>query len=250
MYREVTSLQHPLVKHLVKIRQNRDYRYEHQSLVIEGVKPVSEICPLLHLKTLVVYDETLIPERAKADEVLLVPEEILHKISGMQHTEGILAEVAMPRFVSLKGKRRILALDGINDPGNLGTLLRTALALGWDGVFLLENTCDPFNEKALRAARGATFHLALSNGSWKNLKDLIQDNKMLPLVADLRGNNPQDLPLEHEKIVLILGNEATGPSAESERFQKVTIPMQEEMESLNVAVAGGILMYMLNQVRL
>ncbi len=249
MLRQVTSAQHPLVKHLVKLRQNRDYRYDHHSLVIEGLKLVAEMARDTHFKCVVVRDETLLPKGVKADEVLVVTDSVMQKISGLQTTEGIVAEIAMPQPAVLKGLRYVVALDGIADPGNLGTLLRSALALGWEGVFILENSCDPFNEKAIRAARGATFRLPLAWGNWELLKQLIQDNKLEPLVADLHGKDLADVSVK-AGVLLVLGNEARGVSEEAKTAcQAVTIPMSGEMESLNVSVAGGIVMYMLGKTK-
>lgn len=243
MEKEITSLQNPIVKHLVKLRQNHDYRFEHKQLVVEGLKMVQELCTKKPAKVLVVVDETIIPKGVRADEILVVSEDIMEKISGVRSPEGILAEVAMPNPSDLKGLKHIVALDGINDPGNLGTLMRTALALGWEGVFIVHESCDPYNEKALRAARGATFRLPLGIGSWADLEQIIKRNKLQPLVGDTQGTEISKLKSQ-EPTLLVLGNEARGPSPEALRLcKKIAIPMPGAMESLNVAVAGGILMY-------
>jgi len=245
MLRRLTSIQHPIVKHLVKLRQNRDYRYDHKSIVVEGIKPVEELVHHGRFKTIVIYNEATIPLGAEADEIVVVNEAVMRKISGMENPEGLIVEIAMPQPASLKGMNYVIALDGVSDPGNMGTLLRSSLALGWDGAFILNNSCDPFNEKAIRAARGATFRLPLAWGDWNSLKQLVQGNKLTPLVADING-----VDLAHMKktsgILLVMGNEAHGASKETKNFcQAVTISMPGAMESLNVAVAGGILMYAL-----
>jgi TrmH family RNA methyltransferase len=245
MVRHITSVQHELVKHLVKLRQNHDYRIDHQSLVIDGIKPVTEIGRSLKPKVLVAWDETLLPEGMEADDVIIVNESVMKKISGMSTPEGLLAEIPMPKPASFKGKHYIVALDGVSDPGNVGTILRTALALGWEGVFLLDESCDPFNEKALRAARGATFRLPLAWGNWEMLKKIIEENKLDPIVADLEGIKLEDVKLKNG-VCLVLNNEAQGASKLARKLcQPVTIAMAGDMESLNVAVAGGILMHAL-----
>ncbi|MEI8365212.1 MAG: RNA methyltransferase [Parachlamydiaceae bacterium] len=246
--KRLTSTQHPLVKHLVKLRQNRDYRYEHKSLVIEGIKPVEEIVRHNRLKTIIVYNEASIPLGAEADEIVEVNEAVMRKISGMENPEGLIVEIAMPQPSSLKDAHHVIVLDGINDPGNLGTLLRSALALGWDGAFILGDCCDPFNEKALRAARGATFRLPLGWGDWTSLKKMTEANGLTPLVADVNGIEVTQVK-KQDRILLIMGNESHGASKEAKAFgQSVSISMPGAMESLNVAVAGGILMYALRQV--
>lgn len=247
MVKKINSLQHPLIKHLVKVRRNSDYRHDHKSVVIEGVKTIQEVGVQFPFKVLIVLDETLIPQGIRSKEVVVVTEDIMQKVSGMQQSEGILAEIEMPSSASLKGLKRLIALDGINDPGNLGTLLRTALALGWEGVFIINESCDPYNEKALRAAKGATFRLPIGMGSWEDLKKVIAANKLQPFVADLEGEDIHTLDIP-KNILLVLGHESRGISKVAASLsKKVTIPLPGEMESLNVAIAGGILMFALRK---
>lgn len=246
--KEITSLQNPIVKHFVKLRQNSDYRHEHHSAVIEGPKLIREICSENPARTIIAYDPSFVPKGVNTKELLVVSEEIMHKISGVQSSEGIIAEVDLPKPAVLEKKNYILAIDGVNDPGNLGTILRTALALGWEGAFILPDSCDPFNEKALRASRGAVFRLPTMYGNWDQLKTLIKDHQFTPLVADLAGIELSQFKTP-KKVILVLSNEAHGVSAEArEVCQAITIPMPGEMESLNVSVAGGILMYNLRRV--
>ncbi len=191
-------------------------------------------------------DQSVLQKKFQADKIYLVTDDVMKKVSGMIHSEGIVAEFPMPSNCSLEGKKSMIVLDNINDPGNLGTLLRTGLALGWEGAFLVGNCCDPYNEKALRASRGACFHLPLQQGSWNELKALALRNSLTPLLADLEGVHPS--AIHEEKLLLVLSNEARGPSEEAIAFcKRVTIPLVGDMESLNVAIAGGILMYVLQQ---
>ena len=239
--KEITSLQHPLVKRLVKLRQNRGYRYSEQSVVIEGIKMVREIGSQTTPHVIMTQDPSLIPELT--ENVILVTEQILKKISGTQNPEGIVAEVPMPSSANMQGLDYILALDGISDPGNMGTLLRTALALDWKGAFILEGCCDPFNDKAQRAAKGATFRLPIAFGNWTELQNLSQENGWQPYLADLEGESLETFQ-PPDKMLLVLGNEAHGASETAKMFcQKLTIPMSGQMESLNVSLAGGIIMY-------
>jgi TrmH family RNA methyltransferase len=145
--------------------------------------------------------------------------------------------VQKPSFQQLNNKNKLIAFDGLQDPGNLGTLLRSALAFGFEGAILLNNCCDPFNDKALRAARGATFVLPLQ-------KEGIEEMSSYPLlIADLEGKEPRQLP-PLQKFILVMGNEAHGPSKDL-KGTKITLPMHNNVESLNVAIAGSILMYLL-----
>lgn len=243
--RKITSLSHPIVKHLVKLRQNHHYRYDQQTAMVAGIKQVAEICQHCTPKLILTYDETFLPKEIHGSEVILVNEAIMQKVSGMVNPEALLVEVPLPKENSLNNMQYIVALDSINDPGNMGTLLRSALALGWEGVFILGNSCDPFNEKAIRSGRGACFRLPLRHGSWKELEELVQKNSLTPFLADLEGTPPEKLSFKNGALI-ILSNEANGPSNKAKEIcQKVTIPIVKEMESLNVAAAGAILMYIL-----
>lgn len=244
MSRFITSLQHPLVKHLVKLRQNSEYRYEQKSLLLEGSKPIREV--IGEAKKLI-FSQSFPPFGGSNAEEWIVTDAILQKISGLSSPEGVIAEVEMPSPKTLKECHHLLIFDGVNDPGNMGTLLRTALAFGWDGIFVLPGSCDVFNEKVLRAARGAHFKLPFNFGSVKELHELLIRHNFQPLLADLQGENPGNIPIA-AKRALIVGNEAHGASDEVRQFSlPVAIPMPGEMESLNVAVAGGILLYLLHR---
>lgn len=244
MKREITSLQHPIVKHLVKLREDSQYRLEQRSLVLEGSKPIQEVQK--HVKR-IFYTASEQPIYSSAAEEWVVTEGILKKISGLNSPEGIVAEVEMPLNANLDDCSFLVVLDCISDPGNMGTLLRTALAFGWEGVFILDGSCDHYNEKVLRAARGAHFKLPIRKGSVDDLQQLIKKQQYQVLIADLKGENPEAIPSTSKRI-LVLGNEAHGPLLELRRLgQLVSLPMKGEMESLNVAVAGGVLMYLLNR---
>lgn len=247
--KEVQSLQNPLVKHLVKLRQNSDYRYDHGSIVIESADVIDEVGRSHVFKTLLTVSKDLIPPGVKAEETFLAPPSIIQKISGMKTSGGIIAEAVMPKFSDLKGKKHLIALDKVSDPGNLGTILRTALALGWDSVFFLNDGCDPFNDKSLRASRGAVFRLPMARGSWDDLKKIIKENRLKSFVADINGVPFNQIFLP-KRVVLVLGNEARGPSQESlSECTAIKIPMLGKMESLNVSIAGGILLYALRMQR-
>lgn len=243
MAKIITSLQHPQVKHLVRLRENRKEREASQTVIIEGSNLIREIGRSQKLKLLVSVSDA--PKGLLADEVIMVSEAIMKKISGVQSPPDLLAVASLPKASSLKDCKRILAFDGVSDPGNMGTLLRSALALSWDGAFILKNSCDPFNDKAMRAAKGATFRLPLKFGTWDDLKKTIAANHLQPLVADMHGTAVSKIA-KNERVLLVVCNEAHGLSSEaSEVCEKVSVPMTGTMESLNVAAAGAILMYAL-----
>ncbi|MBY0530243.1 MAG: RNA methyltransferase [Rhabdochlamydiaceae bacterium] len=238
--RDVTSLQHPIVKHLVKLRIERTYREAQGTVLIPGIKLVQELSTDFPLKTLLVEEGAPIPPGITAEQTLIVPEQILKKVTGVQQPEPLAAEISLPRPASLKGIQKLLILDGISDPGNVGTLIRTAAALKIEGVFLTKETCDPFNEKALRAAKGATFKIPFRQGSYEELIALIASEKLPLWIAEGKGATQIACP---STFALALGNEAHGVSPLLHPHGTlVRIAIHPDIESLNVSAAGAILM--------
>jgi TrmH family RNA methyltransferase len=235
--KKIISLQNPLIKHLVKLRIDARYRKEQGSLLVSGYKLVGELSEIT--APIRVFSETPHPLHT------LVSEAVMKKITGLTSPEGIAAEFPLPSPSSLEGKAPLLALDRINDPGNMGTLIRTALALGWAGIYFLPGCVDPFHEKVIRASRGALFRLPWKEGDWEELKK----SRLTAFAADLEGK-PLDEIEPRKEIVLLLSNEAQGLSDEGASFgERITIPMRGKIESLNVAVSGAIMMYELAKRR-
>jgi len=241
--REIKSLQHPIVKHLFKVRSDRHYRQSENSAFILGDKMIFELPGTIQLKTLLLAEELELPKHIKAEKLFRVSSAILKKISGMQNPESIAAEVALPKMCDLAQKNYLIALDGVSDPGNLGTLLRSALALGWEGAFITSSSADPFNDKALRAAKGATFRLPIQIGTLDELEELIRANHASVCIADLEGRPLQKAEVR-PPLMLVFGNESKGVSPRLKKSaQALCIPMHGAMDSLNVAAAAAIFMY-------
>lgn len=233
--KEITSLQHPLVKHLVKLRQDKELRRETKTLLVSGRKTIRDLSEKLPVQMLLTTQK----ESFYGKETIMVTPEILKKITGLEEPDGVAAVFAWPEEQPLEGKKRVLVLDRLQDPGNMGTLFRTALALGWEGIILVHGSVDPFNDKVLRAAKGANMLLPF----WEMQEKEILALKRHVYVADAKGASLEDMSFR-SPLFLILGSEAKGPSPSFLKSgTKVSIPMSREMESLNVAVAGSILMY-------
>jgi TrmH family RNA methyltransferase len=229
--KKITSLQHPLVKHWVQLRLERPYREETKRLFVSGEKMARE----LPIETLITVDPSDIP----AKEKYLVTPEILKKITGLVQPDGFAGELPMPEPQDLSKKQFLIILDQIADPGNLGTLLRTALALNWEGVILTPGTVDLFNDKVLRSAKGAHFHLPYARMTPEDIAKL----KLHFYTADLNGESLDQATFK-TPMALILSSEAHGPSRWAHPIsRKVTIPMNPKSESLNVAISGAILLY-------
>jgi len=232
MVSEITSLHHPLVKKCVGLRTDKEVRDHSKTVFLIGEKMVRELSQVVEIQTLITKD----PSTIKAQERYVVTEAVLKKMTGLPAPDGFAAIAPLPEPQVLKNFSRLLILDRIQDPGNLGTLLRTAFALNWDGVVFTPGTVDPFNDKALRASKGALFSLPYSY-ELPNVKPLYI------YLADLDGT-----PLAKTKfqtpLALVLSNEGAGPDARFEKeAQKISIPMHNRVESLNVAMSGAILLY-------
>lgn len=280
--KSITSTSNPFVKHCLKLRQNSSYRHSHGSVLVVGSTPIREIYSFqervperpITLDCLLVLDEAHIHEDLNLQSVSLVriSSMVMKKLSGLQSIDSIemIALMKIPStFHSVddefleedcstwfKNAHRVLVLDGIQDPGNLGTLLRSAMAFGWGGAFLLPGCCDPFNEKALRASRGASFQLPLVSGDWLHL-DALRNHYNMKILAAHPANDqkPRRISrltrdftdsLADKPLCLVLGSEGGGLSERAkDSSELVSILMTGEFESLNVSVAGGILLYML-----
>ena len=241
--KRITSLQHPILKHWIELRKNRAYRLEAQGVLITGEKAIREFP--YPIKSLIILE----PSSLQAEETFLVSEEILKKITGVEQPDGFAAEVALPPPQDLTEKKSLLILDQIQDPGNLGTLLRSALAFSWEGVVATPGTVDFFNDKALRAAQGATFLLPYAWQSPEEITNWIERKKGALWVADLAGTPLQEAAPK-PPMALLLSSEGQGARPWCERIgQKISIPIHKRVESLNVAAAGAILLYSMRPSR-
>ncbi len=242
--RPITSLQHPLVKKLVKLRESRAFRSEEGTALIVGRTVIQEIAAVCKLKTLISTEP--LPIKAQAFE--LASEDVLQKIIGHKTDDLAAAEVVLPPPGDLKRCEFVVLLDGLSDPGNVGTIFRTALALGWDGVFMIQGSADPYNDKALRASRAASLLLPWCEGSWSDAEVFLKASKRQVVIADTQGTALSQMKFSRP-LLLILGHETRGPSKEALALgEPITIPMKKEMESLNVASAAAILLYHIHEV--
>lgn len=240
--RLISSLQHPLVKKLVKLRESRAFRQKEGTALIVGQTVIQEVASKCKLKTLI----STVPLPLKAETTELATEDVLQKMIGHKTDDLVAAEVFLPPQSNLKNCQLVVLLDGLGDPGNVGTIFRTALALGWDGIFMIEGSADPYNDKALRASRGAPLLLPWMEGSWDDVKAMIKGRQVV--IADTRGTPLSKMKFSRP-LLLILGHETRGPSETALSLgESITIPMKGAMESLNVASAASILLYHIHEV--
>lgn len=243
--KEISSLQHSLVKHLVRVRENREYREQAGSLLFTGRNAIKELASSGKFARVFLQQGYEVPFLCDAEEIYTVSESVMSKITGLKTPEEIAVEIRQPQPCDLAHFKRVLLVDKISDPGNLGTLLRTALGFGW-GVFLLEGSVDLFNEKVLRASKGAIFSLPFDRGDEQKLKTLIDKQNWRLLAADAKGVAVDTISDKERPILLALGNEGVGLSPfVASQFEKISIPIKGALDSLNAAVAGGVLLYLL-----
>lgn len=235
----ISSLTNEKIKNLQKLRQKK-YRTETGMFVVEGPHLVEEAIAAGACREIYTTDGGY----SAFPRVECVTEAVMKKIADTETPQGILAVCERPKKSDVGDK--ILLLDGVSDPGNLGTLLRSALAFGFHTV-VMDDCVDYTNPKVLRSTQGAIFNLHLIE---TGIPDFIASHREHVFFGtDLHGGaGLEGLDSVPKKCGLILGNESRGVREEVLRITDKNLVIQiGEIESLNVAVAGGILMYWLNK---
>lgn len=230
----ITSLENPKIKYLQKLALSK-FRKKEQCFVVEGAHLV---CEARNLGLLIEAYSLEAKEGYTAISKALM--------KSICHTDTIVSEIGLCKMISAKETiGNVLILDGIQDPGNMGALLRSACAFGFKTIFIAEGSCDIYNPKVIRSSQGAIFKLQFIFG---NIVDYILSLKKYSIYGTnvVKGLNVKDITL-NQPVGLILGNEGNGISqpVQDLNLNNIYIPMQQT-ESLNVAVAGSILMYELN----
>jgi len=183
----------------------------------------------------------------EADEISA---KLLVSLSETETSQGVLGVLANQKSQPQRGMDSVLIADAIRDPGNLGTLLRTAEGAGFDGVFLAPGTTDVFSPKVVRAGMGAHFRVPLFEVKWEEIKVQAATYRWNVYLADMLGTSCWEGTFRHP-LALIIGGEAQGASDAARRLasEAVSIPMHGKAESLNAAVAGSLLMFEVSRQR-
>lgn len=244
--RMITSSTNPTLKLIRALQSKRRTRESEGAFVIEGVRLLEEavragLTPRAILHTPDLDERALAALRSFPNvPAQTVTSALLASVSETDSPAGVLAIVPFPSLAFPLFPTFALILDRISDPGNLGTLLRTAEAAGVAAVYLMPGTVDAYNPKVVRAAMGAHFRLPIAEKTWEALP--VEAARVW--VADLAGETYTQVNWRAVQA-LIVGSEAAGPSAAALSFtpHRVTIPMPGRAESLNAAVAAGILLF-------
>ncbi len=244
----ITSRQNPLMSQIRKLASSRRCREETGLYLGDGVKLLEEALRWgAPLEVVVVTPGTNLPPLPDTVRLVEVPEELMQFISPMEAPQGALFLVrrtaaALPE--RLEGSR-FLALEGVQDPGNVGTILRTADAFDTDGLFLLEGCADLYNPKTIRASMGAVFRLPVWSCTLQALLPLLREAALPLYGAALREDTRDAREADLSRGVVLIGSEGRGLSqaALSACTATVRIPMSRRCESLNAAAAAAVLLW-------
>ena len=238
MIKEITSKDNNKLKYAASLKMSK-FRKENKEFLAEGKKSL-ELALQAGVVKEIFTTKKLIGIKNDITQYL-VNDSLLKKISSSQNPEGIVFVCNMQER-NPKRLNKVVYLDHVSDPGNMGTIIRTALAFNYDAVVISSGSCDVYNEKVVAASKGAIFLIPILN---KELEE-IRENKTV--VVSALNENAKDLNnIKVDKpFVLVLGNEAHGVSEEIINSADIVTKIQiDNIDSLNVSVAAGILMHAL-----
>lgn len=242
----ITSIKNEKVKTWKKLHKRKG-RNNAQAFLIEGLHLVEEAWKNEEKILEIIVDESIdVPEWAKDYPNEAVSKQVFQEISQTETPQGIAAVIAMSEKQQATGNN-ILLIDSVQDPGNLGTIIRTADAAGIDAIVLGEGTVDLYNDKVIRSTQGSLFQIPIYEANLTvEIPKLKEMGFKIWATALEDAKRYHDLPIP-EKVALILGNEGAGVNTDfiEAADERVTIPIYGKAESLNVAIAAGILMYYL-----
>ena len=252
---KITSKDNEFIKHVKKLKDKK-YRDSSNEYVIEGIKLVTEaLQEKAPIKQIILCDDCeknafipkdLMYEIAK-QECIYVTEKIFKYLSEVQTPQGILAIIEKRgQEIEIDYSQDVMvALDEIQDPGNLGTILRTVDSIGLTQILVSKGTADAYNPKVVRSTMGAIFRVKIIEcENLKNTLKEIKKHKFKIVVSSLQTENTIYDTNYHKKVIVI-GNEANGVESEIQNLadEKIKIPMLGKTESLNASVATGIILY-------
>ncbi|KAA5807296.1 TrmH family RNA methyltransferase [Thermoanaerobacterium thermosaccharolyticum] len=252
----ITSEKNDLIKDIKKLSEKK-YRYEKKLFFVEGKNSVFEALKSgFEIKYVLVSEDCDIDLDVEKDRLIFVDKGIFKKISDTVTPQMIMAVVKMPDYNVndlIKEDGLYIILDEVQDPGNLGTIIRSADAFNVDAVFTINNTVDVYNPKALRSTMGSIFHLPVVNDvPVDKLFEALKRNGVRVLSTNLKAEKYiYDCDIS-KNIALIFGNESRGVNKSLDIYVdgSFKIPMDGMAESLNVSVAASICLYESQRQRL
>ena len=246
----ITSNQNPKLKLVRALLGRPKERREANAFVVEGIRLIEEAVTAGWKFQFALYSDglnergqdllkVLIAHRIDVEEVA---GDLLQKLSDTETPQGILAVLEFTNLKVPASPNFILIPDQVRDPGNLGTLIRSAAAAGVQALFLPDETTDAFAPKVVRSGMGAHFRLPIHVLTWDQIRENTKDIEVY--LADMDGKSFWETDLR-KPLALIVGGEADGASEEARKLatQKISIPMAGNVESLNAGVAGSVVMF-------
>ena len=251
----ITSKDNELIKHVRKLKDKK-YRDEYNEYVVEGIKIVEEaVKENVKIKQIIICNDTTktyeIPTHIMLEiakyECIYVTDKIFNLITQVTNPQGIMAIIEKNSEKNQIDYTQdiILVLDDVQDPGNLGTILRTADSIGLNLLVVSKGTADAFNSKVVRSTMGAIFRIKIieTQDLIRTIKEMKKHHFKLMVTSLQTENSIYDI--NFNKKIIVIGNEANGVSKEIQDMadEKAKIPMLGRTESLNASVAAGIVMY-------
>lgn len=255
MVHHITSASNPLIKTLKGLHAKKG-RAETGLFLAEGARLALEAADLGVWPEIMVYAPSALDRGQIRDflahaekrgvRVVETSEKLLGQITKRDNPQTVIGayKQVLARLDALDGET-LIALDGIKDPGNLGTILRTADSTGVGGVILIGESCDPFSVEAVRASMGSLFAMKLARATLADLVAFKRQRNTALIGASLKGRHLADDWAPPARAIVFMGNEQSGLSAEMEAACDVLVrlPMKGRADSLNLAIATGVVLY-------
>ncbi len=247
----ISSKSNAKIKNVKKLLSSAKERRLQGVLVIEGLRLVRETSPEMCEQLFLSESLSKVGEfdTSLYKNVEIVSDEVFRSLSDTVTPQGVLAVVKQPSWtleqLSFENGCRLLLLDDIQDPGNLGTILRTAEAAGVDMVIMSEGCADIFNPKVIRSTMGSIFRLPFVTDDLVSVIEMLKTEGVTVYGAALEGSSDYRKVEFSEKTAIVIGNEGNGISGNvlNAVNEKIRIPMKGQIESLNAAVSAAILLY-------
>lgn len=242
--KEILSINNETIKNIAKLKEKKQ-RTARQEFLIDGYHLVNEAYKQNRLVKVFTTEEV----NFKNVEIIKVSKEIIKRLSSTINPQNIIGVCKMEENHNLLGNR-FLILDTVSDPGNVGTLIRSALGFGIDTIIMSNDSVDIYNDKVIRSTQGALFNMHIITMPVVEAITKLKQQQVKIIGTSLQSSVDLKEIKEIKKYAIILGNEARGLSNEvcSMTDVNVRIAIADELESLNVAVAGSIVMYYLNNL--
>lgn len=248
--KRIESPQNSLVKYWKKLATTRKERDRSGEFLIEGFHLVEEaIKNESEILNIIVREDVDIPSSWNIDNIYMVEvtAQVANEFAETEHSQGIFAQVKQPTVSKEEQSKwtKLLLVDAVQDPGNIGTMIRTADAAGIDAVILGKGCADPYNPKTVRSTQGSIFHIPVVRGDLSEWIDSLKE-KAIPVYGTALENAVLYHQVKKEgKFALVMGNEGSGINSDilAKTDANVIIPIMGKAESLNVAVATGIVLY-------